>query len=212
MDGYIYILSNSAYKDNLLKIGITDTLPSNRRVNELYTTGVPSPFEVEYYALVKNYQRVEKIVHSRLSGLRLKKNREFFKCSVPEAITTIRTSADVITEEVLYKSPAVIRAFERALQREKKAAALAAEEMQKNREAERLKKERETELAEHMRAENLKAVKLLVLLAAGLALIIWAFVAMPGLGLWFAIVGAFALALMLAIWGIWAFFQWLFSG
>lgn len=210
MDGYIYILSNSAYKDNLLKIGITDTLPSNRRVNELYTTGVPSPFAVEYYALVKNYQRVEKIVHSRLSGQRLKKNREFFQCSVPEAITTIRTSADVITEEVLYKSPAEIRAFERALQREKEAAALAAEEMQKNREAERINRQREAELAEHRRADDFKAAMALLLIGAVLALFIWFLVAVPGA--WAILIfPAIALVAMLAIWGIWAFFQWPFS-
>lgn len=48
--GFVYVLSNAGMP-GLLKIGSSTKVPTARAA-ELNTTGVPSPFEVEYYCLV----------------------------------------------------------------------------------------------------------------------------------------------------------------
>ena len=40
-------------------IGISKSDPTGRK-DDLYSTGVPEPFKVEYYALVENYEKLEK--------------------------------------------------------------------------------------------------------------------------------------------------------
>lgn len=102
-------MTNKSFKDGTIKIGVSKHDPSSQRASELYTTGVPEPFKVEYYAFVENYERLEQIVHSSLSDRRPNKNREFFNCSVPEAIVVIRNYGTIKFEEVKYKSPEQIR-------------------------------------------------------------------------------------------------------
>lgn len=72
----------------LLKIGVTEKVPSVR-ANELYTTGVPEPFTVEYYCLVEDARNVEKAIHSRLSEHRNQERREFFRVDLNTAIEQI---------------------------------------------------------------------------------------------------------------------------
>ena len=95
MNGFIYIMSNPAFKDGLVKIGISKTDPSQKRVHELYSTEVPQPYKVQYTAFVQNYLSVEKKVHRILSKERPNKNREFFRVSVPKAILTIQENAQI---------------------------------------------------------------------------------------------------------------------
>ena len=114
-NGFIYIMSNPSFSDGKIKIGKSQKDPSFRK-EELNSTGVPEPFEIEYFALVENYDDVELIVHSRLDNCRPNKNREFFTCSIPEAILAIRQASQIKYEEVLYKSPEEI--YERQKQKE----------------------------------------------------------------------------------------------
>ena len=44
--GYVYILSNEAMS-GLYKIGVTSREDLDRRMKELFTTGVPFPFKCE---------------------------------------------------------------------------------------------------------------------------------------------------------------------
>ena len=117
MNGFIYVMSNPSFKDGRVKIGISKQDPTSKRVEELYSTGVPEPFNVEYYAFVENYEAAEKIFHSSLDNKRPNKTREFFTCSVPEAIVVIRNYAKIKYEEVLYRSPEQIRQAEREKKR-----------------------------------------------------------------------------------------------
>ena len=110
MNGFVYVMSNESFKDGLLKIGISSSDPSAFRQDQLYTTGVPQPFKVEYYALVPDFEDVERAVHRRLKDYRPNKNREFFSCSCEQAILTIRELANVKYEEVFYKTPREIDA------------------------------------------------------------------------------------------------------
>ena len=61
MDGTVYVLTNPAMPD-LVKIGKT-TRDLSLRLSDLYTTGVPLPFECEYAAKVKDVDQTEKAFH-----------------------------------------------------------------------------------------------------------------------------------------------------
>ena len=121
MKGWIYILSNPSFSGGQIKIGKTAKHPSER-ASELFTTGLPTPFYLEYTALVANHDDVELRVHSALSAYRPSNHesfsREFFTCGVPAAISVIREISEIFHEEIHYKSPGEIaqeeatRAFE----------------------------------------------------------------------------------------------------
>ncbi|HHL19049.1 MAG TPA: GIY-YIG nuclease family protein [Thiothrix sp.] len=85
--GFIYVLSNPAF-DGLLKIGFT-TRSVKQRAKELYGTGVPDPFKIEYSKKLANAYKIEQQVHICLRKYRHKRNREFFKCDLKTAINTI---------------------------------------------------------------------------------------------------------------------------
>jgi hypothetical protein len=82
--GYIYILTNSAYAEDLLKIGMTIRTPEERAM-ELYKTGVPAPFIVSYKRSVANCNSAENAIHKRLQNFRINSDREFFKISLDNA-------------------------------------------------------------------------------------------------------------------------------
>jgi|GEM_PF-6260865 len=82
--GYIYILSNPSM-NGILKIGKTTRHP-NERMNELHTTGVPTPFVLEFSILVPNCDVTENKIHGLLNFCRVQKNREFFKINIEKAL------------------------------------------------------------------------------------------------------------------------------
>ncbi len=61
--GIVYILTNPAIP-NMIKLGITMQEDVKQRMAQLYTTGVPLPFECLYAARVPNYANVEKALHT----------------------------------------------------------------------------------------------------------------------------------------------------
>lgn len=99
MNGFIYVMSNPSYSGGLLKIGKSKSDPSSFRQEELYTTGVPQPFVIEYSALVEDYNAIEIRVHELLSAHRPNKSREFFNCSIEHAILTIQQISKIKFEE-----------------------------------------------------------------------------------------------------------------
>jgi len=78
--GYIYCLSNESYSDKY-KIGCTKHDPFIR-IKQLNTTGVPTPFKLEFAKRVMNYSDKEKEIHNKLDIHRVNKNREFFKINL----------------------------------------------------------------------------------------------------------------------------------
>ena len=83
------MLSNKSMPD-LVKIGCTSKDPKGR-AKDIYETGVPTPFVVEYQALTENYKQMEQRVHQRLYSKRPNKNREFFACTVEVAVIAIKS-------------------------------------------------------------------------------------------------------------------------
>ena len=95
-DGIVYVLKNPAFP-NLVKIGITTREEVQQRMSELYTTGVPLPFECAYAGKVDNPKTVESALHHAFSNSRVNPSREFFDIDESQAITILKliTSEDV---------------------------------------------------------------------------------------------------------------------
>ena len=74
--GCVYILKNASMP-GLLKIGKT-TRSVEQRANELWQTGVPTPFKVVDECYSPNCHELERWVHEWLSEYRVSPDREFF--------------------------------------------------------------------------------------------------------------------------------------
>ncbi len=89
MPGIIYILSNPAMP-GIIKIGKTTQEDVKTRMQQLYQTGVPLPFECVYAASVNNIDDVEKALHVAFNPNRLNPKREFFEIEAIQAIAIIK--------------------------------------------------------------------------------------------------------------------------
>ena len=88
MEGTVYVLTNPAM-EGLVKIGKT-TRDVSLRLADLYTTGVPLPFECEYAAKVKDVDATEKAFHLGFKKDRVNIKREFFKIDPEQAIAFLK--------------------------------------------------------------------------------------------------------------------------
>ena len=84
--GIVYLLTNPVMP-GLVKIGMTAQEDIDRRMKELYTTGVPVPFECQFACKVKKCDcaKIEKALHTAFAPQRLNQNREFFRIQVEQA-------------------------------------------------------------------------------------------------------------------------------
>jgi hypothetical protein len=73
----------------LVKVGYTDRL-GELRAEELYTTGVPLPFRVEFRTIASKPKEVEQQAHRLLAAHRLNTRREFFEVLVDVAVNAVR--------------------------------------------------------------------------------------------------------------------------
>jgi hypothetical protein len=87
--GIVYVLTNKVMP-GLVKIGMTTRSDIDARMKELYTTGVPVPFDCVYACLVKpsDCEKIEKALHKAFEPYRINPNREFFEIK-PEQATSI---------------------------------------------------------------------------------------------------------------------------
>src|SRR5262245_59318445 len=96
MTGYVYILSNPALRDDLLKIGMTTLTPEERAQELSRETAVAAPFEVEHSVQVPDCAAAESLIHTRLDRYRWNSRREFFELPLEVA----RREVDFIAAEV----------------------------------------------------------------------------------------------------------------
>ncbi|MEI6895553.1 MAG: GIY-YIG nuclease family protein [Colwellia sp.] len=87
--GYVYILVNPSFRDNLIKIGLTTRTPEVRAKELSRTTGLPNEFVVAYKKHVFDCEVVEKLVHIYLEKYRSNDRREFFNLPTDRAISVI---------------------------------------------------------------------------------------------------------------------------
>jgi len=90
--GIVYVLTNPAMP-GLVKIGKTVRGSVEGRLNELYSTGVPVPFECAYAARVADEAEVERAFHQAFGPYRINPKREFFEIEPDQAIALLRLMA-----------------------------------------------------------------------------------------------------------------------
>jgi hypothetical protein len=98
MRGWVYIITNKAMP-GLVKVGYTMKDPE-LRAKELYHTGAPHQYNVEYDVLVKNPREIEQQVHRYLN--KQKEGKEWFMCTIAETIDAIKAVAgtEIILENI----------------------------------------------------------------------------------------------------------------
>ncbi|KVI48431.1 hypothetical protein AWS52_25240 [Enterobacter cloacae subsp. cloacae] len=86
--GWIYILSNPSLQ-GMLKIGMTTISPEVRARELSRSTSIPTPFVIEASFFSKNPALDERSIHELLNDKRVNDRREFFNCTVDEALNVI---------------------------------------------------------------------------------------------------------------------------
>lgn len=84
----IYVLTNPAMP-GLVKIGKTTQSEVDGRMKQLYSTGVPVPFDCAFACQVKDAAEVEKKLHYAFGNSRINPNREFFKIEADRVISIL---------------------------------------------------------------------------------------------------------------------------
>jgi len=79
--GYVYIISNKYFKDNVFKIGMTSKDEFKPRIKKLFNTSVPVPFTVEYLIPHEYPREYETYLHKVFKKYRINGSREFFELS-----------------------------------------------------------------------------------------------------------------------------------
>jgi len=86
--GIVYVLTNPAMPD-LVKIGKTTRGSVDARLNELYSTGVPVPFECVFAGKIRDESKVERAFHTAFGPYRINPKREFFQIDPEQAIALL---------------------------------------------------------------------------------------------------------------------------
>ena len=101
--GIVYLLTNPCMP-GIVKIGKTSRTDLQNRMKELYTTGVPVPFECVYACRIKlsHMDKLETTLHSAFAPYRVNKNREFFSIKPEQAIAFMKFVDNIqdVTSEV----------------------------------------------------------------------------------------------------------------
>lgn len=100
--GLVYVLTNSAMP-GLVKIGMTTRDSVDTRMKELYSTGVPVPFECAYACEVSSTDcaKIENALHTAFAPNRINANREFFSILPRQAIVILELfNQKDITQEI----------------------------------------------------------------------------------------------------------------
>lgn len=85
----VYVLTNPAMP-GFVKIGKTLLEDVGQRLAQLYTTGVPFPFELAFACKVPNADEVEKALHRAFAPNRANPKREFFNIEADQAIAILK--------------------------------------------------------------------------------------------------------------------------
>lgn len=96
MTGIVYVLNNKGMP-GLLNIGRTDQEDHNQRISELYTTGVPFPFECVMAVEVTDNQQakqLEEALHSAFEPHRVNPKREFFRIGESHVLAILKAWPD----------------------------------------------------------------------------------------------------------------------
>lgn len=111
MKGYVYVLSNPSMP-GVYKVG-RSVNGGRARAGELYTTGVPTKFDVEFEMLCGDCVVAEQIAHDNLQDCRVSDGREFFKTDLEVVVRAVADAAlnewDLATESPDFLHPEAIK-------------------------------------------------------------------------------------------------------
>jgi hypothetical protein len=85
----VYVLTNPAMP-GLVKIGRTSYEDASGRIAQLYSSGVPFPFKLEFACKVENPDEVERALHLAFAPNRVNSRREFFSIDPEQAIVILK--------------------------------------------------------------------------------------------------------------------------
>ena len=85
----VYVLTNPAMP-GLIKIGKTTQLEVEVRMKQLFSVGVPVPFDCAFACQVKDAAEVERSLHFAFGDHRINPNREFFKIEAERVIAVLK--------------------------------------------------------------------------------------------------------------------------
>lgn len=91
MKGLVYLLTNPAMP-GIVKIGLTTRDDMQQRLNELFTTGVPVPFDCVFACEVDDCKAVEDALHIAFGPNRIHPKREFFKIEPEQPLAILLTT------------------------------------------------------------------------------------------------------------------------
>lgn len=146
--GYVYILTNPSMP-GLVKVGKTTTTP-NQRMSELHSTGVPTPFVLEFSISVNDCHSAERLAHKALHQCRVRANREFFQVTAKQAIEKILEVVDEC-EVVDFRESHGVEQIEAEVRRRK----IAKEEDERRKKNELENKRREQDAARRAQQSTL---------------------------------------------------------
>lgn len=172
--GWVYVITNESMP-GLVKVGVTKNRPEER-AKELDETGSPTPYKVETAFLFSEAaEQVEKQAHALLADVRVRGNREWFKCLPWLAAEKVLDAADILNSVVLKNEPVLLSQQDLLLREEKKkrereeeearqllrweeekASEARKREEEKVKEARRLEEEKNKETRERIRREREK--------------------------------------------------------
>lgn len=93
MQGIVYVLSNPAMP-GLVKIGKTTAEDPQVRLDQLYNTSVPVPFECEVAVRVQDVGQCEQALHQAFAQCRVNPRREFFKIEAEDVVPLLKYLGD----------------------------------------------------------------------------------------------------------------------
>lgn len=103
----------------IVKIGMTERREMDARLMELYTTGVPLPFECKFACKVEKSEcgKIEKALHTAFAPQRVNANREFFSIHPEQAIAILELfQHEDVTNEVSQEIENVLTPEDKAAQ------------------------------------------------------------------------------------------------
>lgn len=110
--GYVYILTNPSL-DGMIKVGRT-VRDSRSRARELFTTGLPTPFQVAFEIFSDNHEKLEADFHRELNDFRVSNNREFFRYPLDKAITLLqKLNTSPSTEDSIFQAEDIFEGLKR---------------------------------------------------------------------------------------------------
>ncbi len=98
MSGFVYILENPSLL-GIVKIGASEKHP-RARADELFSSGVPTPFDVVYFCSIQKPFEVEATVHGALNEHRVHAQREFFRVASAQAAKAIEEACTLCGAEI----------------------------------------------------------------------------------------------------------------